>query len=64
MLSGQSLIWNCASFSLGMSFHVAKNICRSAGEEEGVRDGTPINCGLSITCQEMGLVSNVPPEAE
>lgn len=31
VLSGQSLIWNWASFSLGMSFHVAKNICRSTG---------------------------------
>lgn len=39
VLSGQSLIWNCASFSLGMSFHVARNICRSTGEEDGVRDG-------------------------
>lgn len=28
---GQSLIWNWASFSLGMSFHVARNICRSGG---------------------------------
>lgn len=31
VLSGQSLIWNWASFSLAMSFHVARNICRSAG---------------------------------
>lgn len=30
-LRGQSLIWNWASFSLGMSFHVARNICLSAG---------------------------------
>lgn len=36
-LRGQSLIWNWASFSFGMSFHVARNICRSAGAQVGPR---------------------------
>lgn len=36
-LRGQSLIWNWASFSLGMSFHVARNICRSRGGGEQER---------------------------
>lgn len=36
-LRGQSLIWNCASFSFGMSFQVARNICRS---EEARRNAT------------------------
>lgn len=30
-LRGQSLMWNWASFSFGMSFQVARNICRSGG---------------------------------
>lgn len=29
-LRWQSLTWNCDSLSLGMSFHVARNTCRSA----------------------------------
>lgn len=34
-LRGQSLIWNWASFSLGMSFHVARKTCRSGRKGEG-----------------------------
>lgn len=32
-LRWQSLTWNCDSLSLGMSFHVARNTCRSADGE-------------------------------
>lgn len=38
-LREQSLIWNWASFSLGMSFQVARNICRSAAR---TKQGTEV----------------------
>lgn len=54
-LRGQSLIWNWASFSLGMSFHVARNICRSEGKGDKRWDPDKLVAPLSNTEQEMGL---------